>query len=62
MVLDGLTSLQIRVFNEIIFLFSDQTVVEAAKNEERNCSVVECLTRDQGVAGSSLTVGTVLFT
>ena len=28
-------------------------------NKERGDSVVECLTRDQGVAGSSLTGGTV---
>ena len=29
-------------------------------NEERGCSVVECLTRDRGVAGSSLIGGTAL--
>ena len=31
-----------------------------ANLEERGCSVMECLTRNQGVASSSLTRGTVL--
>ena len=43
---------------KIIFLFSDQAVVEVTKIEECKGSVVECLTEDRGVAGSSLTVGT----
>ena len=37
------------------------THIQIIKIEERNDSVVECLTRDQGDAGPSLTGGTVIY-
>ena len=43
----------------IIYLFKPETL--PVENRERSGSVVECLTRDRGAAGSSLTGVTALW-
>ena len=43
-----------------VCIFSKKRIFLSLTVEERGCSVVECLTQDQGVTGSSLTGGTVL--
>ena len=47
---------------KMLLCWKSHVVAQLINNlaEERGCSVVECLTRDGGVAGSSLNIGTSL--